>query len=215
MKKTIKKELYILISESEVGAHAKLDSTEDFIVFKMTFIPKVIHDSEKDTYTPYVNLINNKSFKEIVRNYRMNKQYSSIKILVGFDADENGEFMAQALQQQLLLAGVKVIHMFRTPLTEDGYMAITPFLNIDRFCKFQYLQNKFMDGLRKRGLKPKGFRKLLSLEILHSRNKAKEDKVFNLNLEKAEEKNTINLNGTSTYTYIHNMLNEGDLNENA
>mgnify|MGYP000376656154 CR=1 FL=1 len=201
-----KKTLYLLISESDVGYHSELDDAEFFIVFKMTFIPRVKLNSETGKYEPKISLTGNKTYNKIIKNYRNNKHFDDIKIFIGFDADENGELMAQALKEQLLFASVKPKDIYRTPLTEQGYMAITSFLNIDNYCKFRGLEQEFMERLKSKGIKPKGFRKILSVEMLNG--KKKNEKTFEVNLESAEQDGIINTNGTSTYTFIQNKISE-------
>lgn len=148
MQKTLNaKHCYILFSESTIGIHRVKDMQEEYIVLSGTFIPTF-------------SALSGWSFKgRIVQDALDHKEiYESrgykVYFLVGYDLDENGEFMATVLRNALLDAGVEKNSVFRTPLTENGYISICDFLNIEKYIKYRshdvQFQNEVFHTLKKR-----------------------------------------------------------------
>lgn len=82
--------MIVLFSESNIGVHSEYPI--DCKIIPIVFIPTVKKVDEQ--YEPFVNLDNNEKINGIIG---LENTY-----LIGFDLDENGEFMAQALRNYLL-----------------------------------------------------------------------------------------------------------------
>lgn len=174
----------LLIAESTIGYHSM--SNKYVQEYALVFIPKIIEENGK--YKAVINLENNETMKEILIEY----EKGNCRILLGFDLDENGELMAQALRDYLLSKQVNRNDLIRMPLTEDGYIAMCDFLDISDYLRYRYLQQKFTNSIKK--IKSKlNIRQILSLKYLHIRKQ----KTIHL-----EENTEINLKGTSTFTYL-------------
>lgn len=174
----------LLIAESTIGYHSM--SNKYVQEYALVFIPKIVE--EKGKYKAVVNLENNETMKEILTEYGK----GNCRILIGFDLDENGELMAHALRDFLLKHQVSENDLIRMPLTEDGYIAMCNFLDIDDYLRYRFLQQKFT-LLAKKNKSKLNIRQILSLKYLHIRK----SKTIHL-----EENTEINLEGTSTFTYL-------------
>jgi len=189
------KTTYLVISESKIGIHSKFPD-ENFEVIPMNFMPNVI--KENDLFLPRSNLQNNKDFKYIVKKFELLKKQdnTNVFLILGFDLDPKGEMMAQSLSHQLKLhAGIEEEEIHRMALSEHGYILTEP-LDINDYCKFYYLQKKFIDS---QGTEKINIRTLLSIITL---NQKKEQK---LNLENMEH---IDVEGTNTFTALYYLMNK-------
>lgn len=182
----------ILFSESIIGFHSKIDTHCEII--PLSFIPQ-IKEKENGGLYPFVNIDKIKRVEQLINDYK-----SGIKItfLIGFDLDENGEFMAQALRNYLISKSVRKDDIIRTPLTEDGYLSVNKFLDIADYIKFRKLQKDFSLMLKENKVGDINIIELLSLKYL--------DKKKGKYIELESLKNSINLEGTSTVTFITNNL---------
>lgn len=182
--------MIVLFSESNIGVHSEYPI--DCKIIPIVFIPTVKKVDEQ--YEPFVNLDNNEKINGIIG---LENTY-----LIGFDLDENGEFMAQALRNYLLSKSISKENIIRTPLIEDGYIATTDFLNINDYAKYRYYQDIFIKGLKKEKLPVMSIMDFLALRYLTIK-KGKP-------VEMAKIEKSVNLNGTSTITFItNNLLKEG------
>ena len=174
----------LLIAESNIGYHSM--NNKCIREYALVFIPKIVE--EKGKYKAVINLENNETMKEILEEYSS----GNCRILLGFDLDENGELMAQALRDFLLTKQVNKNDLIRMPLTEDGYIAMCDFLDISDYLRYRYLQQK-LTNLTKKNKSKLNIRQILSLKYLYMRRA----KTIHL-----EENTEINLQGTSTFTYL-------------
>lgn len=174
----------LLIAESIIGYHSM--SNKYVQEYALVFIPRIVE--EQGSYKAVINLENNETIKEILMEYVK----GNCRILLGFDLDENGELMAQALRDFLLTKQVNKDDLIRMPLTEDGYIALCDFLDISDYLRYRYLQQKFTNLIKR--IKSKlNIRQILSLKYLYIRR----GKTIHL-----EENAEVNLQGTSTFTYL-------------
>lgn len=191
--------MLVLISESDIGIHS-IAHTQDCEVIPFVFIPQ-IKKTEEDKYYVTIN-IKNERILELVKHYQTNKEVS---FFLGYDLDENGELMAHAVKNFLIENGIQEIDIFRTPLTEEGYLAVSDFLNIDSLLKFHYVQRKFQAELKEKKIPTMGILELLSIGSLDNK-KGKE-----LDLGVLEEKKLIDTNKTSTITFVVNNLQKEEI----
>ena len=182
----------ILFSESILGFHSKTE--EDCQMIPLVFIPEIKKD-ETGKYFAYINLSNNQKIKPI-----FNESIENIFFLLGYDLDENGEFMAHALKNFLISKGVNENQIIRTPLTEDGYIAISDFLNIEKFLEYKIIDKEFQSEIKKSLGFNMTINDVLSLVYLDR----KKGKTLSLDGDGLNEK--INLQGTSTITFVTNQL---------
>lgn len=174
------------------------------MVYNLVFLPKIVEDKKNRVFLPSINLQSNRKYKNILKFYENNKdKYDEIYFFLGYDADENGELMAQAIRSELIKNRVGKKNIYRTPLTEHGYLSISTFLNINKYCRFLFLQNAFLERLKKKKKLSIGIRKILSLRYI-SRIKKKKKGV--LNLETEDERGHILKNENSTFTYLYNSI---------
>ena len=113
-------------------------------------------------------------------------------ICIGYDADDNGEFMAYALKNSL----IKVFpeeKIFRTPLVEKNYLVFNDFPDISDFLKIKKTERIFIKEQLNKKILPLGIRKTITLKEL----KNIENKYFEPKHE-----------GTSTFTYIYHKTKE-------
>lgn len=182
--------MIILFSESNIGIHNKYST--DCKIIPIVFIPTV--NKNGNIYKPFINLDDNNLIRSLLEKENT--------YLIGFDLDENGEFMAQALKNYLISKNIDEANIIRTPLTEDGYIATSDFLNINDYCKYRYFQDIFQKKMKKMKLPLMSIMDLLALRYLIKQKGKK--------IEFSKLENTINLNGTSTITFItNNLLKEG------
>lgn len=118
-------------------------------------------------------------------------------ICIGYDVDDNGEFMAYSLRNRLIEQGFSKNKIFRTPLTEKGYIMFNDFPDIEDFLKIKKQEINFFNLQIKNKIKPLGIRKTISLyELQHYK-----DNFF-----------IPNNNGTSTFTYLYKSLKKENEN---
>lgn len=188
------KTVYLLISESNIGIHSKFEA-ENFDVIPMNFMPNVIKKDGK--YLPRCNLQENKDFKYILHKYNTYRSIEGINVflIIGFDLDPKGEMMSQALKYQFLQSGIVEDEIHRMALTEQGYI-ITEDLDIEDYCKFYYIQKKFIDEQTKKN--KLSIRNLISIITLE-REKNKKLDLSNIDY--------IDLDGTNTFTSLYYLMN--------
>lgn len=191
--------MYLLLSESSIGVHySKSTSCEKFEIFPLTF-PINIGKSE-DRFTYLASLSNNEVFKTLVKRYFLYKDsFSSVSVLVGFDFDRTGELMSDAIKESLLHHGIEERDIFRTPLTEGGYIVNKPFVEYGFIKTVLYYQQIYMKKIKSFVIKNVGFIKALSIKyaILHR------GRSFNVGDSKR-----VNKNGNSTATVISKKIGE-------
>lgn len=183
-----------LICESTIGYHSETNEDNcDIIPF--VFIPTVSKShTGLEVYVNCKNIQINDAIKEYINN-------KSVVFLLGYDLDENGELMAQALKNYMLSQGVKKEDIIRTPLTENGYVASLSFLDISEYITFRHHQDVFMKELRKKHNKRIGILDFLSIKYLVEKKGQK------INFDKLE--NSLNLDKTSTITFVvSNLIKE-------
>ncbi len=181
-----------LIAESNIGYHSQVEDDSCEVV-SFVFIPNI--KKEKDTFKAHTT-INNQKILDVV-DYCLSEKDSII--LIGYDLDENGELMAQAMREYLITRGISNENILRTPLTEDGYVVSVDFLDIQDYMKFRYYQNLFLKRLSLKKLSKLSVLDFLSIKYLFEKANKK------IELEKIENK-IINLNKTSTMTFVVNNL---------
>lgn len=188
-----------MFSESTFGIHY-LDDTqsETFLVFALTFPPKVIESDGRIIFNN--NLSGNKEFKSALYEYNKEKKgnrYKTVSILVGFDLDEAGELMSEALREILLGSGVDERDIFRTPLTQSGYIAQKSFGKTEKYKKYLWLQQGFMTKLKTNPVvRAIGFIKAFSLKYTIKRR----------NTTIGLKGSRINTQGTSTATAVTKII---------
>jgi len=183
----------ILFSESNLGFHSKTE--QNCQVIPLVFIPEIKKD-ESGKYFAYINLSNNQKIKPLFNEGIVEDGI----FLLGYDLDENGEFMAHALKNFLISKGVKENQIIRTPLTENGYIATSDFLNIDKFLEYKIIDKEFQNEIKKNLGFNMTFNDVMSLVYLDR----KKGKTLSLDGDGLHEK--INLQGTSTITFVTNQL---------
>lgn len=178
---------YVLFSESKIGFHSVVNI--DCTIIPLAFVPNI--KTNKGNFYPYINLDKNLQIKKILT-------IQDMIFLIGFDLDENGEFMSHALKNYLLEKGINEKNIIRTPLTEEGYIGFNSFLDIEKYVIYRSLQKEFSLKLKKENLGSMGLVDFLSLKYLEK----KKGKM--IETEKLTEK--INVEGTSTITFVTNNL---------
>lgn len=164
----------ILITEKLVKIYLKEKETKIFNIYG-TFIPLFKNDN---FYAP------DSLIKKIIK-------YSPDYICIGYDVDENGEFMAYSLKNSLKKT-FNIEKIFRTPLTEKGYIMFNDFPDISDLIEIKKKERIFMKKQKALKISPLGFRKTIALN----------------ELEKNIKKRFTPKNGTSTFTYIYKKENE-------
>ncbi|MBD3823002.1 MAG: hypothetical protein IE916_00640 [Epsilonproteobacteria bacterium] len=188
------KSLYLLFTESLVGVHAiRGTSIEKYENYPLTF--PVSAEETNGNYQYKTALLKNKTFNEVLKRYRETKPYyKDVTILVGFDLDRMGELMSGALRASLEASGVEGKDVFRTPLTEDGYIVVKSFAKHSFYLKVLYWQEQLMSILRKAGIKKNvGFAKAFSLKYALKNA----GQIFGIS-----NASRINKQGTSTATVV-------------
>ena len=98
--------MIILITEKPIK-YIEEEKTDKIINISGTFIPFWDETKEEFRYTG-----------EIIQKIKeLKKKYNEIYILIGYDFDENGMFLAEVLRKELLNF-ISEEYIFRTPLTE-------------------------------------------------------------------------------------------------
>lgn len=193
------RDMYLLLSESSIGVHySKSTPQEKFEIFPLTF-PINITKSE-DGFEYLASLSKNDVFKTLVRRYFLYKEsFGSVSVLVGFDFDRMGELMSDAVKESLLHHGIDEKDIFRTPLTEGGYIANKPFVEYSFIKTILYYQQTYMKKIKSVVIKNVGFVKALAMKyaILHK------GRSFNIGDSKR-----VNKNGNSTVTVISKIIGE-------
>jgi len=188
------KDLIILFSESVIGIHRKSSNdTEVYEIISLTF-PPVVGKSDDGVLYFKNNLRNNKDYVRALALYIDNKsKWKNVSFAIGYDDDDAGHFMSEALRENLISSGVSNRDIFRTPLTEAGYMLIQSFSDTTELKKFLYIQQNFRNMVRSSGIRKNvGFSKIISLKYIY--------KVRHRTLKIPENDKVINSEGTSTAT---------------
>jgi hypothetical protein len=190
---------YIVIAESKMGVH-KVDPSVDASVsmYSMTF-PITVGKYE-NRFAVKANLLVNKTFLSIISEYERMKKKAEVYIFVAFDLDETGELMAEALKDSLIFSGITKYDILRTPLTEKGYILLKQFANTNGYKEYLYHQQRIIKALEDKNLPKLGILKIMAMKlIIEYRGKTMRVE------DKGDGK--INMNGTSTATFVHNFLN--------
>lgn len=196
------KHFYILFSESDIGIHyKKSEQLEVFEVVSLTFPPKVEKIDNGDGSTTFRfknNLKKNSKFRQALELYKRNKKlYKTSSFLIGYDDDEVGESMSEAMRENLLSEGVPHKDIFRMPLTEYGYVMIRSFLDTEKYKKYLYINDLFIQFQKKNGIsKGSGFPKVFSLKYIMAKRGSE--------IKFGEQ--TINPAGTSTAVAVTNII---------
>jgi hypothetical protein len=196
----IAKRRFVLFSESLIGAHQNEgNKTEEVIVVALTFPVRVKENSDGDIVFEDT-IRGNANFKRGLALYKEGiEEYEDASIFIGFDLDETGEELSEITRAALMLEGVPSRKIYRTPLTEVGYIMIKNFADTTTLRKFIFLQQTFMSKLRSKKIsKAVGLIKAFSLKyILRVKKKG-----IGVILVGKEAKNVINNKGTSTATVV-------------
>lgn len=187
--------LYFLVSESTIGTH--LNCNEENVIFVEMKIPMNVKNLNNE-FINNTSLSDNKNFQLLVEGFNFYKnQYDEIYVLVGFDADIQGEYMANTLRDELIFFGIDKNKIIRMPFCGDNYFALSDFMNIRDYINYKGLEDKFLKFLKKHNSKNEqkvelmSFRKIISLLELNA-NKGKDF--------------SVRQDGTNTFTYITNCL---------
>lgn len=194
------KDFVILFSESVVGIHMKTSNdTEEYEVISLVF-PPTVEKTSGGVLKFKNNLIKNSDFLHGVSLYKEGKgKCRHISIAIGYDDDDTGHFMSESLRENLINSGISEEDIFRTPLTEAGYILVQDFSDTTELKKFLYIQQNFRSVARSNGIRKNvGFSKIISLKYI---NKAKDK---SLHIE--ENGDTIDPSGTSTATVVTQFM---------
>ena len=184
MSKNEVKRLYILFSESNVGMHRPDEKLEDFVIVAGTFIPYLEGSKWYGSEKLMLRAMSSVHIAK-VEGYK-------VYFLIGYDMDENGEFMSIAIRNSLLAYdGISEDDIFRTPLTEKGYLGITDFIEVEKYQKYRKLDLYFHQYMKIKFGQKIGLLKAMTLYFLR-KNRGKLFKV--------------NRKGSSTATIVHNAL---------
>ncbi len=194
--------MVVLISESQIGIHS--ETPQDCEVIPFVFIPTI---KLKDGVFHLGINVKNERILELINSYNQGKE---ITFLLGYDLDENGELMAQALRNFFIKNNINSNDIHRTPLTEEGYIAVIDFLDINNLIKFNYYQREFLKVLKNNKIKSINFFELNSIIKLNAiyTSTLTENKSGGIVFEKLVER--IDTNKTSTITFVTNNLIKGD-----
>lgn len=190
---------FILFSESKIGIHSDIDI--DCQIVPIVFVPTILKQ-ENGTNQAFINLDNNLNIQNVISN-----STTETIFLVGFDLDENGEFMAHALKNYLISKNIDKKQILRMPLAEDGYIGICDFMDISGLMTLKLLQKDFSAILKKNNLPQIELIDFLALRYLDK----KKGKSISLNSDNLNEK--FNSLGTSTITFITNNLLKDEIYE--
>jgi 5S rRNA maturation endonuclease (ribonuclease M5) len=189
--------LYLVVAESAIGVHSKVPH-EVFKMYAISFLVHIEHQENPERYIAKNTMKSSQVFHDILLDYNKGVEtYDEVYILLSQDLDVQGEIMAEAFRQFLTDEGVPASAILRTPLTQEGYIAVVPFVNLEKYKKFLFLQQEFTNMLKKKksGVIA-GFRKILALKYLSS----SKGKQFRIDMPH------INLDGTSTTTFVSKSL---------
>lgn len=197
----MKKELFILFSESTIGVHSPSSNTsEEYHVIPVVFPVRVKKVNDKILYT--TSLTQNKFFLHGVFLYKKKIQLGEkATIVVGHDVDDKGEAMASCMKQSLLEAGIPEQDIKRIPLTSNGYIEVKKFIDTSGYKEFIHIDQEFRKVLAKAGIKKNvGIIKAVALASV-LKNKGKRLKI--------DQEDGINIQGTSSVTFVTRDLLKG------
>jgi len=176
----------LFISESYVGTHANIAFYEsDLLSFAFIPIIKKENDNSIRCVMPKIERVWINSIQAKFSDIQLIRYE---KYFIGFDLDRQGNLMAIVFKKFLLSLGVAENMIFRTPLTERGYLTICRFMNEAEFNKevVDRYRDKIITNKTKRFMSM-GRRKILAyLATKHNKGFVK----------------NINSSGTSSITYI-------------
>lgn len=192
--------LYILISESLIGTHSNHNLDECVQSFCINIPINVKQSShKKNDYINNTSLKDNDVFLDVVNCYKENNAKGvKVYFLVGFDADIQGEYMANVFKDELLEAGIDEKIIFRMPFADGGYVALQDFKSVQAYIDYKGLEADFLNLLRRYNMKNEAqlplmnFRKILAIKEL----------ALNADKDFIVENN----DGNSTFTFILNTL---------
>lgn len=208
------KDFLILISESQMAAHNAFPDKIDLCFISMN-IPLNIKRNE-NFYTNGTQNLDNKEFAEIMHKYNSNKdKYKNIYIWIGFDADEQGEYMAMTLRDILVKNGISETQLLRTPFCSDKYIIAQDFKDMQAFLNFKGLEREFINYVRAHNAKcRKHLPTNLSLKKLISIRKLSNN--ANTNPKNPKTFKVLSNTENNTVTYITNFLkNKNTKNDGA
>ena len=206
--KLLSKNCYIVVSESSLGSHTNVPNLEHFIFYSMTIPLNLLQDkeSEEKKYKNNTKLGENAKLLDMASKYaELKKKYDNVYFLIGFDADIQGEYMAYALKEALLLEGVKENDIFRMPFCATHYLVLAEFKDMQNYMDFKGLEREFTEYIKRHNKKNGtklpylSLNKVLGMEKIYSYAKNKKQ-VRVLNNEK-----------TNIFTYIVNHLQKEPL----
>ena len=192
--------LYILISESLIGTHSNHNLDECVQSFCINIPINVKQSSnQKDSYINNTSLKDNNVFVDVINCYKENNS-NGVKVyfIIGFDADIQGEYMANVFKDELLEAGIDEKMIFRMPFAEGGYVALQDFKSVQAYIDYKGLEADFLSFVKRYNMKNEAslplmnFRKILAIKEL----------ALNADKDFIVENN----DGNSTFTFIVNTL---------
>lgn len=160
---------HIFFTESEIGVHRKMpqDKTEIVHILAGTFLPSFNLLKKEWFFDGSIVISAMKIYEQALqKGYRVN-------FLIGYDLDENGEFMALTLKRSLVGRGISPDSIYRTPLCEKGYIGIMPFCDISSYERYRTRDLRFQESLMNKKIDRIGLLKAMSLYFL-SKNRGKE-----------------------------------------
>jgi|GEM_PF-1916609 hypothetical protein len=196
------KTLYILISESLIGTHSNHNLDECVQSFCINIPINVKQSSDqKNSYINNTSLKDNDVFVDAVNCYKENNS-NGVKVyfIIGFDADIQGEYMANVFKEELLEAGIDGKIIFRMPFADGGYVALQDFKSVQAYIDYKGLEADFLNFIKRYNMKNEvslplmSFRKILAIKEL----------ALNADKDFVVENN----DGNSTFTFILNTLSK-------
>jgi len=170
--------VYVLFSEKPINY--VINKNEVFYDISGTFIPYFDEVTEEFRF----NGKQIRKVKEIIKKHKKDKIY----FLLGYDLDENGEFLSNVIENELIKLKINQQNIIRTPATEKNFILIKEKINIDKYLFFRKKDVEFITKQKENGIKkPIGLLKAIALYILY---------------KKAGSFFKVNTNGTSTFTYL-------------
>ena len=125
------KDLIILVSESKMAAHNAYPNL-DICFISMNIPLNIKHNGKK--YINGTQNLTSDDFKALMNTYNSSKdKYNRVYVWIGFDADEQGEYMAVTLKEILERNGVKEEEILRTPFFADNYIVAQGFNDMQNF----------------------------------------------------------------------------------
>ena len=196
----MKKHLYLLFTESDIGIHKKEAASNEQIELSVLTFPLHVIKKDKE-YSFSVNLFNNTTYSSALNRYFhaiKDALYADVQILIGYDIDESGEGMSEAIRSNLIEDGVPSEKILRMPLTEKGYVVLKNFSETGSYKRYLYLQQELMLKLRRMKVKKNvGFSKIMSLKhAVRSRGKT----------PSLKHHGVVDPNGTSTATVVTKFI---------